>query len=139
MEKTDRQAGAAETEQPDRGGRAALRLALTVATAALVLDQASKWVIEEFVMDPPRVIEVTGFFNLVLVHNTGVSFGLFGEQTAWKPWALGALAFAISGALLYWLRREPERILALAVGLIVGGAMGKVVDRVRLGEVMDFI
>ncbi len=139
MEKTDRQAGAAETEQPGRQGSAALRLAFAVAAAALVLDQASKWAIVEFVMDPPRAIEVTGFFNLVLVHNTGVSFGLFGEQTAWKPWALGALAFAISGALLYWLRREPERFLALAVGLIVGGAMGNVVDRARLGAVMDFL
>ena len=136
MEKTERQAGAAETEQPDRRGGAALRLALAVAAVALVLDQASKWAIEELVMDPPRVIAVTGFFNLVLVHNTGVSFGLFGEQT---PWALGALAFAVSGALLYWLRREPERFLALAVGLIVGGAMGNVVDRVRLGAVMDFL
>ena len=139
MGNADRQAGAAETEQPDRRGGAALRLALAVVTVALVLDQASKWAIVEFVMDPPRVIEVTGFFNLVLVHNTGVSFGLFGEQTAWKPWALGALAFAVSGALLYWLRREPERLLALAVGLIVGGAMGNVVDRVRLGAVMDFL
>ncbi len=139
MEKTDRQAGAAETEQPGRQGSAALRLALAVAAVALVLDQASKWAIVEFVMNPPRAIEVTEFFNLVLVHNTGVSFGLFGEQTAWKPWALGALAFAISGALLYWLHREPERFLALAVGLIVGGAMGNVVDRVRLGAVMDFL
>ncbi len=52
---------------------------------------------------------------------------------------LGALAIAVSGALLYWLHREPERFLALAVGLIVGGAMGNVVDRVRLGAVMDFL
>ncbi len=139
MEKTERQAVAAEAEQPDRGGGAVLRLALSVAAAVLVLDQASKWAIEEFVMDPPRVIEVTGFFSLVLVHNTGVSFGLFGEQTAWKPWVLGALAIAVSGALLYWLRREPERFVALGVGLIVGGALGNVVDRVRLGAVMDFL
>jgi signal peptidase II len=137
VEKTERPAGAAES--PDRGSGAALRLALAVAAVALVLDQASKWAIGEFVMDPPRAIEVTGFFNLVLVYNTGVSFGLFGEQTAWKPWALGALAVAVSGALLYWLRREPDRLLALAVGLIVGGAMGNVVDRVRLGAVMDFL
>ena len=87
-------------EKTDRQGGAALRLALAVAAVALVLDQASKWAIGEWVMDPPRVIAVTGFFNLVLVHNTGVSFGLFGEQTAWKPWALGALAVAVSGALL---------------------------------------
>ncbi len=137
MEKTERQADAAES--PDRGSGAALRLALAVAAVVLVLDQASKWAIMEFVMDPPRAIKLTGFFNLVLVHNTGVSFGLFGEQTAWKPWALGALALAVSGALLYWLHCEPKRFLALAVGLIVGGAMGNVVDRVRVGAVMDFL
>ncbi len=78
MEKTDRQAGAGEIEQPDRRGRAALRLALTVAAVALVLDQASKWAIVEFVMDPPQMIEVTGFFNLADSAITiGVAFLVF--------------------------------------------------------------
>lgn len=121
-------------------GNAVLRLSLLVAGAVVVLDQASKWAVVELVMQPPRVVEITGFFNLVLTYNTGVSFGLFGgAAAAWKSWTLSALALAVSGALLYWLRCEPERLLALAVGLIVGGAMGNVADRVRLSAVVDFL
>ena len=106
-----------------------LRLALALAAVVLVLDQASKWVILTQVMDPPRVIEVTGFFNLVLTYNTGVSFGLFGGAAAWKPWALGGLALAVSAGLLYWLARQPERLLGLAIGLIVRGAPGHALGR----------
>ncbi len=125
---------------PSPAVKAALRLALAVAAAVIVLDQASKWVLLAWLMDPPRPIEVTGFFNLVLTFNTGVSFGLFGgSAAAWKPWALGALALAVSGALLYWLARQPERFLALALGLIVGGALGNAIDRARLSAVVDFL
>jgi signal peptidase II len=122
-----------------RSARAALRLALAVAAVTVILDQASKWAILNLVMQPPDAVEITGFFNVVLTFNTGVSFGLFSEKTAWKPWALSFLAFAVSAALLYWLHRESERVLALAVGLIVGGAMGNVIDRMRWGAVMDFL
>ncbi len=118
----------------------ALRLALALAAVVLVLDQASKWVVLTQVMDPPRVVEVTGFFNLVLVYNTGVSFGLFGgAAAAWKPWALGGLALAVSAGLLTWLAREPERLLGLAVGLIVGGALGNALDRAHQPGVVDFL
>ncbi len=117
-----------------------LRWAVALAAIVLVLDQASKWVILTQVMDPPRVVEVTGFFNLVLTYNTGVSFGLFGgAATAWKPWVLGGLAVAVSTGLLYWLAREPERSLALAVGLIVGGALGNALDRAHQPGVVDFL
>jgi signal peptidase II len=117
-----------------------LRLALVLAAVVLALDQASKWVILTQVMDPPRVIEVTGFFNLVLTYNTGVSFGLFGgAAAAWKPWALGGLALAVSAGLLYWLARQPERLLSLAVGLIVGGALGNALDRAHQPGVVDFL
>jgi signal peptidase II len=83
---------------------------------------------------------VTGFFNLVLTYNTGVSFGIFGgAAAAWKPWALGGLALAVSVGLLYWLTRQPERLLALAVGLIVGGALGNALDRAHQPGVVDFL
>ncbi len=117
-----------------------LGLALALAAVVLVLDQASKWVILTQVMDPPRVVEVTGFFNLVLTYNTGVSFGLLGgAAAAWKPWALGGLALAVSAGLLYWLTRQPERLLGLAVGLIVGGALGNALDRAHQPGVVDFL
>jgi signal peptidase II len=117
-----------------------LGLALALAVVVLALDQASKWVILTQVMAPPRVVEVTGFFNLVLTYNTGVSFGLFGGAAApWKPWALGGLALVVSAGLLYWLAREPERLLGLAVGLIVGGALGNALDRAHQPGVVDFL
>jgi signal peptidase II len=118
----------------------ALGLALGLAAVVLVLDQASKWVILTQVMQPPRVVEVTGFFNLVLTYNTGISFGWFGgEAVVWKSWALGGLALAVSAGLLYWLARQPERILSLAVGLIVGGALGNALDRAYRPGVVDFL
>ena len=117
-----------------------LGLALALAVVVLALDQASKWVILTQVMAPPQVVEVTGFFNLVLTYNTGVSFGLFGgAAAAWKPWALGGLAVVVSAGLLYWLAREPERLLGLAVGLIVGGALGNALDRAHQPGVVDFL
>lgn len=121
------------------GERAALRLALVVATATFVLDQLSKWVILELVMDPPRIIPVLPFFNLVLVHNRGVSFGLFGNESQWGPYVLSALAVAVSVALIMWARRAESRMLAAALGAIVGGAIGNVVDRLRFGAVVDFL
>ena len=117
-----------------------LGLALALAVVVLALDQASKWVILTQVMAPPQVVEITGYFNLVLTYNTGVSFGLFGGAAApWKPWALGGLALAVSAGLLYWLAREPERLLGLAVGLIVGGALGNALDRAYQPGVVDFL
>ena len=65
-----------------------MRLALGLALLVVLLDQLSKWVILERVMIPPREIPVTGFFNLVLTCNTGVSFGLFGNDSAAGPWIL---------------------------------------------------
>ncbi|MHA1600732.1 MAG: signal peptidase II, partial [Alphaproteobacteria bacterium] len=68
-----------------------------------------------------------------------VSFGLFGGETAWKPWLLSALAVAIVAALFVWLRRQPEPLLAVAVGLVAGGAIGNTIDRLRFGGVVDFL
>ncbi len=140
MDKPDLMTGTAGSEDAKRQANAALRLAFALVAAVAVLDQASKWAILEVVMQPPRVIEMTGFFNLVLTFNCGISFGILGGACAWwHAWVLTALALAVSAGLLYWLHREPARILALAVGLIVGGAVGNVVDRLRFGAVVDFL
>lgn len=86
-------------------------------------------------MDPPRVIPITGFFNLVLGRNTGVSFGLLGEA---RPWVLVAFATAVIVVLIIWMSRAENRLTAGALGLIVGGAVGNVLDRLRHG-VTDFL
>ncbi len=115
------------------------RLGLSLAALVVGLDQASKWWILADVMDPPRVIPITPFFNIVLVWNRGVSFGILNQESAWVPWLLTALALAICIGLFIWLRRADGRWLAGGLGLIIGGALGNVIDRIRFGAVFDFL
>ncbi len=114
-------------------------MGVRVALIILVLDQLSKWWILTKVMNPPTVIEVAPFFNLVLGLNTGVSFGMFGGGEDFGRWALSGLAIAIAGALAVWLWRVQKPLLAVALGMIIGGAIGNVIDRLRVGAVIDFL
>lgn len=116
-----------------------MRRLLLLAFVVLLFDQASKVLIMEVVLKTPRVIEVLPFFNLVLVFNKGVSFGIFSGDGALRPVALSVLAVAISAGMLIWQWRHPTKWGWLAVGLIVGGALGNVIDRLRLGAVIDFL
>ena len=115
------------------------RLGLGLAFATMALDQLTKWWIVNFVMNPPSVIEVTPFFNLVLGLNRGVSFGMFGSGSNLNRWLLTALALAIVCALAVWLWRAEKPWLAVALGLIIGGAIGNVIDRAMVGAVVDFL
>lgn len=117
----------------------ARRLGFALAIAVTALDQASKWWILTQVMDPPRVIPLAPFFNLVLGYNRGVSFGMFGSGADAGRWALVALALVIAMALAIWLWRTGPRLLGAALGLIIGGAIGNVIDRARIGAVVDFL
>jgi signal peptidase II len=112
---------------------------LAVAALVVVLDQVTKWWIVNIVMMPPEVIEVVPFFNLVLTWNRGVSFGMFNSGSPLNAWILGVVAVGIAGSLLVWLMRVDRMILALALGLIIGGAVGNLIDRVRFGAVADFL
>ncbi len=117
-------------------GRAGVRIGLVAAVIVAVLDQLTKWWILDWVMDPPRSIAITPFFNTVLVWNRGASFGLFeGGGT----WPLLAVAAAIVVVLLVWLARTRRRALALALGLVIGGALGNAFDRLARGAVVDFL
>jgi signal peptidase II len=117
-----------------------VRLGLIVAGLVLLLDQATKWWILRVVMDPPRLIEVTGFFNLVLVWNRGISFGLLGDGGASQAWILAAFGTLVAGGLVLWLHHAAlPRWPSLGVGLLVGGALGNVIDRLRFGAVVDFL
>ena len=116
-----------------------MRFGLAVAAVLLVADQITKWVIREVVMQPPRVIEVTPFFNLVMVWNRGVSFGLFAHEAETVRWVLTGVALGITALMLAWLKRAERGFVALALGLVIGGAVGNVVDRLHLGAVADFL
>jgi signal peptidase II len=114
---------------------------LAVAALATVVDQASKAMVQahfgETGCAPHRAV-VNSLLDLVLTCNRGVSFGLFGDT------GLNALVFSVVAALVvlllvYWLSRVASTFLAVAIGLIIGGAVGNVIDRLRFGGVIDFL
>jgi signal peptidase II len=123
--------------------RAARRRAIVVATllalVVIALDQASKTLLIAALADPPRAIEVTSFFRLVPWWNHGVSFGLLASDQGWASYALSGLAALVLIGFVLWLGRSDKPILALAQGLVIGGAIGNVIDRLRFGAVFDFL
>lgn len=120
------------------GSVALVRLGLLVAAFVVALDQTTKWRMRDFMAADPRVVEVTPFFNLVLGLNRGVSFGML-DSAELGPWPLVILAAAITVGLLLWLAKAGQRWTAMALGLIIGGAVGNTIDRVRFGGVVDFL
>jgi signal peptidase II len=115
-----------------------LPIGLGVAALLVVLDQLSKWWVVGHLMNPPRRIELTSFFNLVMVWNEGVTFGI-GNNVAWGRWLFAALALVIVVILIGWLWRSAHVWVLLALGLVIGGAIGNVIDRLRWGAVADFL
>jgi signal peptidase II len=109
------------------------------AIVAVILDQLTKWWILTSVMKPPQRIPVTGFFDLVLVYNRGVSFGLFGGAPSWATAALIVFALMLSVALCIWMWQADSLLLGTALGFVVGGAIGNVIDRFLHGAVVDFL
>ncbi|MBN08008.1 MAG: signal peptidase II [Rhodospirillaceae bacterium] len=114
-------------------------LGLLVAVLAIGADQVTKWWILASVMDPPRIINVTPFFNVVLVWNRGISFGMFSNESMAGVWILSFLALIIVGFLFNWLRKAESKRVAISLGLIIGGALGNVIDRAVHSAVLDFL
>lgn len=115
------------------------RLGLSAAVLVLAADQFSKVYFLDLMQQNPAGITVLPFFNLVMVWNTGVSFGLFQEDSAMRSWTLIGVAVAVMIWLLVWMWRAQQRLIALSLGVIIGGAVGNIVDRLRFGAVFDFL
>lgn len=119
--------------------RSCLSLGLWIAALTLILDQYSKWLLLEVVdIDARPPMTLTPFFDLIMVWNRGISFGLFAKGDAWHSLLLSALALLIVAVLLVWLKAAASRWTAAGIGMIIGGAVGNVVDRARFGAVADF-
>jgi signal peptidase II len=116
-----------------------LRLGLMVALATLVLDQLGKWVALAALDPAGPPLRVLPVFNLVMVWNRGVSFGMFNSGGAFAPWLLSGLALAVVVGLVIWLKRSDQLLTGLGLGLVIGGALGNVIDRIRFGAVVDFL
>jgi signal peptidase II len=116
------------------------RFGLIVAALAAVIDQASKlWLLLVLDLGARGMVTLTPFLDLVLTWNPGISYGLFRQEGPLGQWALLALK-AIAVVLLWiWLARAGTRLTALALGLIIGGAIGNAIDRFAYGAVADFV
>jgi signal peptidase II len=115
-----------------------VRLGLLAAVIVAVLDQISKHALKGVLTERGNLEVIPGFFDLVIVWNRGVSFGMLGGNGALPPWVLSFVAVAISIVLFLWLRRVTFRFSAVAIGLVIGGAVGNVIDRALWGAVFDF-
>lgn len=112
---------------------------LALAALVVALDQASKqWVLGSFQLMESLV--VTPFFNLVLVFNSGAAFSFLANAGGWQKWFFVVLALAISAWLVVMLRQHAkEKLMPTALALILGGAIGNVIDRLRFDAVVDFL
>jgi signal peptidase II len=131
-------------------GRAGNKLPLGLGVVALtfIADQASKWAILD-AMRPPgvtgtpfdtsTVTAVLPVLDFVLVWNRGVSFGMGNSGSTWNTIGFAAIAIIVAAVLLVWMSRTPKLLLTIALGLIVGGAIGNLLDRLRFGAVVDFL
>jgi len=116
------------------------RLGYSIALLVFLADQLSKyWVTAVLDLRTRGFIEVLPVFQLTWVGNTGVSMGLLRADGDTGRWLLVAATLAIAGGVAWWIAREANRTDVAALGLVLGGALGNIVDRVRYGYVVDFL
>jgi signal peptidase II len=117
-----------------------IRLGVAATLLTLVLDQGSKLgLLFGYELPIREPLTLGPFLDLIVVWNRGISYGLFQQHSEIGRWVLTGLSLVAAAALFAWLRRAENRILALALGLIAGGAIGNAIDRVAYGAVFDFI
>lgn len=112
-----------------------------VAFLVFVLDQATKWVVTyplNLPGQPQQSIKITSFFNLHWVENQGISLGLLSAGSEMGRWLLVGLTTIIAGLVALWMWKERRRDDSIALALILGGALGNILDRARFGYVVDF-
>ena len=113
---------------------------LALTAAVIVADQWSKQLVQG-ALQLAESRYLLPVLNIVRAHNRGAAFSMFAAAAGWQRWAFSAVAVGVSVALIVWLRRleRGATVLAAALALILGGAIGNVIDRLRLGYVIDFI
>ncbi|HUZ67067.1 MAG TPA: signal peptidase II [Beijerinckiaceae bacterium] len=114
-------------------------IGVAAAACALLADQASKyWLLDIFGIAARQPVRITPFFDLVMAWNQGISYSLFTTRTTQGRWILIAATLAATAALAFWMWRAREQMTCLALGLVVGGALGNALDRWVHGAVADF-
>jgi len=113
---------------------------LWISLGVIVLDQASKQ-IAETLLTPHQPVNLLPFFDWYLTYNAGAAFSLLADAGGWQRWLFTAIAIVISFVIVQWIRKLPdeETLTALSLSLILGGAIGNLIDRILLGHVIDYI
>jgi signal peptidase II len=120
------------------GGRGTLRWWL-IAAAVVLADHTTKWLASDLLASRPRVV-MTPFFNFVLAHNTGAAFSFLAEGSGWQRWFFAAIAVIAVVLISMLIRRHAaERLFCAGLALILGGAIGNLIDRLAWGHVVDFL
>jgi signal peptidase II len=114
---------------------------LPLAAAIIVADQAVKaWMVQHFT--PFERVRVLPVLDIILTYNTGAAFSVLSDASGWQRWLFVVLALGVSAGLIVWLRRlrvATHGLLACGLALIIGGALGNMIDRLTSGRVVDFI
>lgn len=129
-----------ETKQSARTLEQSMLKWLWITVLVVVADLGTKAMATQFLIFA-QPVEVLPFFNLTLLHNTGAAFSFLSDAGGWQRWFFTTIALATVAVLLIWMWRLPktDRWIAIALALIMGGAIGNVYDRIMLGYVVDFL
>jgi signal peptidase II len=113
---------------------------LNLSALVIVLDQLTKWLMSSW-LDLYETVAVVPYFNLTLAHNYGAAFSFLASAGGWQRWFFTVLAIVVSIVLIIWMKRltANARLEAISLALILGGAVGNVIDRVLHGYVIDFL
>ncbi len=114
---------------------------LWLSLVVLILDQATKLYFENSLTLYQQIVIIPDLFSWTLAYNTGAAFSFLADSSGWQRWLFALIAVAVSATLVVWLKRlKPEEtLLAVALSLVLGGALGNLYDRIVLGHVIDFI
>lgn len=121
--------------------RASALVWLWLSAVLVVIDQWTKHVVLTHLQEGAPIPAIPGFLNWSLAFNSGAAFSFLADAGGWQRWGFGVLAVVISLVLAAWLARTPRRdwLTALPLALVIGGAIGNLIDRLRYGHVVDFI
>ena len=112
---------------------------LALSAVIIVIDQMTKWMILARFREGERLAVIPNWFDLILAFNSGAAFSLLGDAAGWQRYLFSGLAIAVSIGLVWFLRKPGNFALHLGLAMILGGAIGNLIDRIRIGQVVDFL
>ena len=117
------------------------RLLLISAASIFTLDQITKYLVVFYInlIERGQMSVWPGFIHFHMAWNSGINFGLFSNNGLAARWILIVIALGICGVVTYWMRRETRSVALISAGMVIGGALGNVVDRILYGSVADFL